>query len=142
MAREGYTETKKGIVEKRLDVAEAQERLTAAEAMSEDTDGARHIKNVHVTAAREAYDRHKAELDRLEATWQTFAKVEPRQKRGPRRYFASTRSVMLSATQEMHDAIDAHCEAERISIPELIRRALASYLKLECKPCNTQGSAF
>lgn len=48
--------------------------------------------------------------------------------------FNSTFQALVSISREMGDAIADHCQTQGIGKAELIRRALASYLKLDVKP--------
>lgn len=145
MARAGYMNAKQAVEKARGDFAYAQERLSQAEALPATTEAERAVRAFHVSDAQRAFNERREILAGAEKDWESFKASEPLKRRGPQRHFTGSRPVMLSAKQEMFDAIDAHCAVQRISLPELLRRAITAYLKLDEKqkgPVVEDNAAF
>ena len=125
MAREGYTEAK----HRR---AQAAAQVLACETAVSDVEMLKcipELKELHRSDKQRNLETAQAELAAAETALEAFAVKKASASMQPDSGFRVRLHLHLSLTAEMHLAMENRCQADGIGAPELVRQALASYLK-------------
>lgn len=124
MARDGYIEAKNARSKAVARVLASEVALADVETLDYPTE----LKEVHRSDRQRNLEAAQAELIAAESALAVF-NPDKKASADLRSHFDFQMHVHLSLNTDMHVAMKQRCLADSIGSPELIRRALAKYLK-------------